>query len=203
MEPILTGLKAILPENADVTLLSLSKEQTEGKEDVIIRRTKFIEQAMNLVRKAYTSMEEKVGDTVVLAEVEKAVMLRTIDDLWIDHLEAMTHLRQGIGLQGYGQRDPLVEYKREAYRMFNQMLAAVHQRVARMIFRIQIAKQTAEQELAQMAGQSRPIHLLGAQKEMGEAGNRKLEAGSFAAKVGRNDACPCGSGKKYKKCHGA
>ncbi len=206
------GLRALLP--ASVSLdgrIPLTKEALKGRQDEAGRRSLIIEAVMEACREAYTKIEEAVGDGAMMAEIEKALMLRTIDDLWIEHLEAIEHLRHGIGLQSYGQRDPLVEYKREAYRLFHEMSALVDHRVATTIFKLSIAKENAEQELRQMAPRARPIMLQGAQKEMQE-GNRMMEAGAARPeqgagvaqdKVGRNDLCPCGSGKKYKKCHGA
>ena len=146
-------------------------------------------------------MEQTVGDPAMMTEIEKVVLLRTIDDLWIDHLESMDYLRHGIGLQGYGQRDPLVEYKRESYRMFHEMTNMMNQRVARTIFKIRIAKETAEQELQRMAPLARPVQLSAPAKEMGEAAPTPVVTDT--KEVGRNEPCPCGSGKKYKKCHGS
>jgi preprotein translocase subunit SecA len=204
-DAIREAVKAILPPDADVTRVSLESEKSASREDVIEWRTKTVESLMALVREAYHALEERVGDAVMLAEVEKAVMLRTIDDLWIEHLEAMDHLRHGIGLQGYGQRDPLVVYKQEAYRMFNDLVAAINQRVARMIFKIQIATETAEQELHRLAPMARPVQLSAPAKEAGDEHASRIGSrapGQKMEKVGRNDPCPCGSGKKYKKCHG-
>ncbi len=195
------AVKAILPEHTDVSgLITVSPEEFEGKEDVATRRTKILESIMGAVRQAYVRVEETVGDQGILAELEKMVMLRSIDDLWIEHLESIDHLRRGIGLQSYGQRDPLVEYKREAYRLFNELLFAINHRISHTIFKIQIARETAERELHQMQAQAKPVQFSAPAKEMGSApaifdqGEKK--------EVGRNDLCPCGSGKKYKKCHG-
>jgi preprotein translocase subunit SecA len=125
--------------------------------------------------------------------------------LWISHLEAIDYLRHGVGLQGYGQRDPLVEYKREAYRLFQQLLTTLNQRVSHMIFKVQISKQEAEKELRRMQPLAQPVQLSGPEKEAGESqiANRKSQVDPMYKDVGRNDLCPCGSGKKYKKCHGA
>lgn len=142
-------LKTILPASTDFTgVLDVLKTQLEGKDDHAARRTHLIESIMKLLKKAYESIESTLGDFVMMEEVEKAVMLRTMDDLWVEHLQTMDYLRHSIGLQSYGQRDPLVEYKKEAFRLFNEMMSTVNSRVARTIFKIQLAKQEAEKELA-------------------------------------------------------
>jgi preprotein translocase subunit SecA len=128
--------------------------------------------------------------------------VRALDDLWIGHLENMDYLRHGVGLQGYGQRDPLVEYKREAYRMFHGLLGTLNQRVASTIFKVQIARETAEEEMRRLQSQAKPIELSGPQKEAENGSAPSSEEKKAMGDVGRNDPCPCGSGKKYKKCHG-
>jgi len=210
-------LKAILPQGVDVTpvVKAIEGDETAGKIGHATRRTHVIEKAMELVRAGYAKLENAVGDQAILEEVEKVVLLRSLDDLWIGHLEAMDYLRHSIGLQSYGQRDPLVEYKREGYRMFNELLAMLQQRVARTIFKIQITREAAERELGQMSPMAKPVQFSAPSKEGGNGGfmgadmspQRSVTSSSAAdarfKDVGRNDPCPCGSGKKYKKCHGA
>ncbi|MDH7497985.1 MAG: SEC-C metal-binding domain-containing protein, partial [Syntrophomonadaceae bacterium] len=114
----------------------------------------------------------------------RALMLRIIDAKWMDHIDAMDQLRQGISLRAYGQRDPLVEYKFEAYNAFQDMIAAIKEDLVRHIFRVKVIVQPQERAVV----------------ENREPAERKpVKAGK---RVGRNDACPCGSGKKYKKCCG-
>ncbi len=181
--------------------LILDQRDLEGKEDLAERRTKLIEAVMQIVEVAYRRTEEMIGDPVNMADLEKAILLRTIDDLWIGHLESMDYLRQGIGLQGYGQRDPLVEYKRESYRLFHEMTNMINQRVARTIFRIQVTKHVLPEQLREESPMARGVQLSAPAKEMGERSS--VPGGQGKTKeVGRNDLCPCGSGKKYKKCHG-
>lgn len=212
-----TALKAIYPESLVVgDRLNVTLASIQGKEDAVAARTQLVQRLVDMAKEAYALVEESVGDSTIMADIEKVIMLRSVDDLWIEHLETMDHLRKGVGLQGYGQRDPLVEYKKEAYRLFHAFLARVNERVVRTIFKVQIARETAEQELQQVSGISRALELSGPVKE-GEGDASTLErvssseeaqgtssvSSSVFKDVGRNDLCPCGSGKKYKKCHGA
>jgi preprotein translocase subunit SecA len=210
MEEIENGIKALLPANADVSgKLSAVKTEHEGKADVAARRTALIEGIMQVAHNAYASIEQTVGDSVRMGEVEKSILLRATDTLWVEHLEAIDHLRR-IGLQGYGQRDPLVEYKREAFRLFNEMQALIDKQVANAIFRIQVAFDVAAQEMQkqfQNTFQTSAVTFTGPAKE-GESttasvSNPPSQQDERFKDVGRNDPCPCGSGKKFKKCHGA
>ena len=126
-----------------------------------------------------------------MRQLEKVVMLRTIDTLWIDHLTAIDDLREGIGLRAYGQKDPLVEFKAEAHSFFMELEAAIQHDIVNTIYKVAFVK---EPEPAPMAA-AMPM---GAGVKGGAAG-QPLRSNK---KVGRNDPCPCGSGKKYKKCHG-
>ncbi|MBM3205185.1 preprotein translocase subunit SecA, partial [Candidatus Uhrbacteria bacterium] len=204
LDEVEKAVSAFLPERVSVKeRLTLVQNELQGKEDLAARRTQLIVGIMALVDEAYRVVEEHVGDEALMAEIEKAVLVRAMDDLWIEHLESIDHLRHSIGLQGYGQRDPLVEYKKEAYRLFNELVAMINQRVAHTIFRVQIAKQTAEQDLQKASAFNRPMQFSGAAKEMDNGASLKAQRSQLKAepKVGRNDVCPCGSGKKYKKCH--
>ena len=141
--------------------------------------------------------------------------LSTIDRLWKDHLLAMDHLRQGIGLRGYGQRDPKQEYKKEGYAGFLQMLSAINFQFVSQLSRVipKSAAEEAERLRREMAQKQRQMQVTESHAELTEAGQPAVPARAAAApqqpihregpRVGRNDPCPCGSGKKYKKCHGA
>ncbi len=163
-------------------------------------RTRIIEQLTKLSRVAYDDLEKRLNNPELLRLVERSILLRAIDSLWIEHLDAMERLRTGIGLRGYGQRDPLVEYKREAYRMYHELLALIGKQVVYTIYHVGPAAPAAEKR--------RDLELSAPAKE-GDAGPA-LEAapGEAREKVGRNDPCPCGAAHpdgrlvKYKHCHG-
>jgi preprotein translocase subunit SecA len=169
------------------------------------QRTRIIETSMNVARKIYGEIVEKMGNRARLKDLERNVILRAMDRLWIDHLAAMTQLRTGIGLRGYGQLDPLVEYKKEAFGMFNRLLAAINEEIANNFFKVATHAAQAQQaitlgkSLLERAG----VVLTGAVKTAGSTPVPSTPKIGGDEKVGRNDDCPCGSGKKYKKCHGA
>lgn len=184
------------------------------REEIVDRRTRLIDGLTSQARTSYRELEIAVGDSVKMADIEKALLLHAIDMLWVDHLDAIEHLRRGIGLQGYGQRDPLVEYKKEAYRLFNEFIAAIDRQVANAIFKIRVVEEEMHRALRQGTFDNAQIQLSGPSKE----GNRTMLANEETKdtsvteergeKVGRNDPCPCGATKsdgsrvKYKKCHG-
>jgi preprotein translocase subunit SecA len=156
----------------------------------------LIEIARERVRKLYEEREEAFTQPV-MRQIEKIVMLQTLDSLWKDHLLAMDHLKEGIGLRGYGQLNPLVEYQKEGFSMFELMMGVMQQDVAEKIFSVQVTRQQEVQQIEQ----PRPQQMVmshGAEREAVGSTPVKREGD----KVGRNDPCPCGSGKKYKRCHG-
>jgi preprotein translocase subunit SecA len=147
-------------------------------------------------------LKEKTITPELMRNLEGMVFLQIIDSKWKDHLYAMDSLREGIGLRAYGQRDPLIEYKREAFEMFAQMIGAIEEEAVEVIFKLQPAKPDRFQGVFS----SLP-------KELSHPESDKFQATSdikrpsavkpvqsHQPKVGRNDPCPCGSGKKYKKC---
>jgi len=171
-------------------------------------RTKIIDYLMVLANKAYDRLEQRINSPEMMKMIEKSVLLHALDYFWIFHLEAINHLRTGIGLRGYAQLDPLVEYKREAYRLFNELLNNIQKQIVYSIFKVGMVQDIAPGLIEQAKEFS------GAAKEMdkgsvyGEEGKRTQQVvkkrGEFQGQqVGRNDPCPCGSGKKYKKCCGA
>ena len=199
-----------------------------------LKRPELRERLVGLIRQAYEAREQALGPEV-LRQLERFVLLRVIDAKWTDHLRAMDELREGIGLRAYGQRDPLVEYKVEAFNMFSAMVASVQEDALRYLFRVQLVNPeqqeaqararlrhlvTNRSEDGQPAGRAarrarsrEPVYAAvgGGSPGAAQAGVRGEPAGEaegpvaprrVAAKVGRNDPCPCGSGKKYKKCCG-
>jgi preprotein translocase subunit SecA len=152
-----------------------------------------------LVHQRYEEREQVWGAERMRTH-ERMIMLQVVDALWKDHLLAMDHLKEGIGLRGYGQRDPLVEYKRESFDMFEQMMDRTEDETLRYLFLMK----TPEEELAMIEEYKRRKRR--EQKEMQMIGAGAMEKPQQVIrreKIGRNDPCPCGSGKKYKKCHGA
>jgi len=172
-------------------------EHGEQKIESVIERTHIIEYLTDLSKDKYQKLlVEAIGNLQMQVEVEKEILLRSIDMLWIDHLVAVDYLRTGIGLRGYGQRDPLVEYKKETFHMFNELLAAMQHEVVYSIFKV-----SAGMQMAPNIMQKNNLKYSGPDGEVADIDTKiKNEQGD---KVGRNDPCPCGSGKKYKKCHGA
>ncbi len=157
----------------------------------------FTELALERVRKLYDDREVEFTPPV-MRQIEKLVSLQTLDSLWKDHLLAMDHLKEGIGLRGYAQVNPLTEYQKEGFTMFGALMATMQQDVVEKVFAVQVTRQ---QDVQQMEAQQHraPVTMShGGQTEAAAAAPVKREG----EKVGRNDPCPCGSGKKYKRCHG-
>jgi preprotein translocase subunit SecA len=168
------------------------KLETRDNDEVVDNspRVKLILYLYSLAEKQYELLEDKINSDENLKKqfngvepmsvIEKSILLRAIDTLWVEHIDQMDHMRHGIGLVGYGQKDPLVEYKREAYRMFNELLTNIRKQVVYSIFKISITNNQQQINNNHFA----PVK------------------NSSNDKVGRNDDCPCGSGKKFKKCCG-
>jgi preprotein translocase subunit SecA len=134
----------------------------------------------------------------VMRQIEKIVMLQTLDSLWKDHLLAMDHLKEGIGLRGYAQQNPLVEYQKEGFTMFEALMTVMQEDVVQKVFSVQVQRQQDVEEIQQQQKPQRVVMQHGDQTETPAAEPAKRDGD----KVGRNDPCPCGSGKKYKRCHG-
>ncbi len=211
VEDVAKALNGLLPAGFEVTeKLAGIESDYEGKADLAHKRTAIIEECVKKAHEAYTKIENDLGDSALMGEIEKGVLLRSMDDLWIEHLDAVDHLRRGIGLQGYAQHDPLVEYKREAYRLYNELVSLINKRVAHAVFKIQIARSAAPR-FFQTTNANQPLVFQGAAKTAEDVAASQAASSQEAEKkedirfkdVGRNDPCPCGSGKKFKKCHGA
>jgi preprotein translocase subunit SecA len=164
---------------------SVSTRDLEGKHRDEIRE--WLEQK---VRMLYAQREAAIG-AETMRELERVVVLRTVDSKWMDQLDAMDDLRQGIGLRAFGQKDPLTEYKFEAYDMFNNMTDSIQEEVARLILRVQLVSKPERRSVA-VANPTPPSDGTAVHGPRGPA----------KVKIGRNDPCPCGSGKKYKRCCG-
>ncbi len=196
-------------------LSALAGTPSSGKMHAAEDRTRLIETIMGFVRDGYDRIQAQFEDPAQLRNLERAVIIRASDTLWIEHLSAMTGLRHSIGLQGYAQKDPLVEYKKEAFGMFQRLLSYINQEIAYSFFKH--AKHISDAKAAQILAQSllsrAGMQTQGPVKEMGKPAEPVAVATGVVVgqglspivntdEVGRNEMCPCGSGKKYKKCHG-
>jgi preprotein translocase subunit SecA len=162
--------------------------------------SKEIEDA--LIAKAHEKYDQKEAliGAPQMRYHERMLMLQIVDSHWKDHLLAMDHLKEGIGLRGYGQRDPLVEYKKESFELFEGLMGRIEEDTLRFLFLLQPVEEKKQAE--QIERKRRRAEFIMSQQENngGDGGSRQAKRDS--AKVGRNDPCPCGSGKKFKKCHG-
>jgi preprotein translocase subunit SecA len=205
------GLKAELTRvlGLDLPVDEWAKEEGIADEEILSR----------IERRADEFMAGKVAQwgPDVIRYVEKSILLQTLDHLWREHLLMLEHLRQVIGLRGYGQRDPLNEYKAEAFNLFEAMIAHLREAVTAQLMRVEIVAPPAEEESKLPYMEAHKIDPQTGEDEMGFAEARLAPAlagnGAPSAprdpnnpsswgKVGRNENCPCGSGKKYKHCHG-
>jgi len=198
----------------------------------------LVEDAVGAVTKRYEEKEKQFG-AELMRWLERRIILDVVDSQWKDHLLSLDHLKEGIGLRGYGQKDPLVEFKKEAFVLFEDMMARIDNETIRYLYHIQLQQGEAPQareprpepprqpptaaaaaaaSAAARASEEPPANLPGFAREMERRQQRQQQNLQYqtgpaqaeapkpvraGAKVGRNDPCPCGSGKKYKKCHGA
>ncbi|HLG21416.1 MAG TPA: SEC-C metal-binding domain-containing protein, partial [Candidatus Manganitrophaceae bacterium] len=178
--------------------VSLSKEALGFPN---VGREALKEEVIRRVQEAYRKKESEF-DPTMMRRLETMVFLRMIDSHWKDHLLGMDYLKEGIGLRGYGQKDPLSEYKREGFEMFSAMIDRIKRDAVSHLFRVQVMKQGGgrqAEESAPIAGlfpKAQQMQLNRGESEPVRTVHRE------GKKIGRNDLCPCGSGKKYKKCHG-
>ena len=168
----------------------LKKEELEA-----MSRDELEETLKTTARDAYAAREQLFGEEN-MRELEKVVMLRVVDNHWMEHLDRMDMLREGINLRAYGQRNPLVEYKIEALDMFEAMEAAIQTDIAKLMYRVSIVTQE-QQQLQDRLQTAHASH--GDESDAAEA---KKKPARNKNDIGRNEPCPCGSGKKYKNCCG-
>ncbi len=180
MNGLISDSATIFPLPPALNASALSQMGRKEVEQTLIEQAEVV----------YEEREKELGSENMRI-LERLIMLRTIDNLWIEHLTAMEHMRQGIGLQAVGQRDPLVAYKREGHNLFQNLLSTIQYDVVHTIYHVGIARQEAPRRAPVAAGVA-----------SGGASGSRQPAKVASQKVGRNDPCPCGSGKKYKKCCG-
>jgi len=210
-EEIVSEFSTILPVD-DKSGQRLA-EDIKGLSDQDIAKT-----LLSQVDRVYKERKERMGEEV-MKEVEQWVTLSVIDSLWMSHIDALTDLREGIGLRGYAQKDPLVEYKNEAFSMFEQLLASIDFDIARRILRVDVKVQpTIDTAITKAAANANYKHEQLGQFAQSPTGTQELQESQPPQQSrptqkpksepivkqkapGRNDPCPCGSGKKYKKCH--
>ena len=155
-----------------------------------MNKDEFKHMLKELATKFYESKEAEFPDAEQVREIERVVLLKVIDNKWMSHIDDMDQLREGIGLQAYGNRDPLVEYKMNAYEMFDDMTAAIREDTLRILCHIRVEEKVEREPAAKVTGTNRD-------DSAAKAPQRRQ-----TQKIYPNDPCPCGSGKKYKQCHG-
>ncbi len=180
----LKGLNALLLPIIPMEPITLEKYPVKKKDEL---KQALKETAIRL----YEAKEAEFPEAEQIREIERVVLLKVIDNKWMNHIDDMDQLRQGIGLQAYGQRDPVVEYKMSAFDMFEAMTAAITEDTVRILFHIRVEQKVEREPAAKVTGTNRDDTSL-------KAAPKRREV----RKIYPNDPCPCGSGKKYKQCHG-
>ncbi|HNV97533.1 MAG TPA: SEC-C metal-binding domain-containing protein, partial [bacterium] len=201
----------------------MEKDEKDEKLAEAQKRTNIIEYFSNLAKIKYEELKTRISKIEgieniknPIGEIEKGILLRSIDSLWIEHLDNIDHLRAGIGLRGYAQTDPLVEYKRETYQLFVELLNNIEKQVVYSIYKVMpainlvaptknnVSVVTNDPTESKQFGLVQSITQEGvANQESHNVSTLKNdEVKKYGTKIGRNDTCPCGSGKKYKKCCG-
>ncbi len=193
--------------NQDLRRIMLTTVSREEFDSDRISREELIDKFRSKALALYEAREKALGGAL-MRQLERFAILRAIDEQWRDHLYSMDVMREGIGLRAYGQKDPLIEYKTEAFKMFSEMLARTNEAVLEMVFKAQL-------QVAPLVMRRMPMQVSASHASTTGMGLRRAVQGEGApepgkrqpirvgVKVGRNDPCPCGSGKKYKKCCGA
>jgi len=180
---LLAEINAIMPVPPHITEESLAA----------MGRSEVEEALLDLAHELYEQKEQELG-AENMRILERLVMLNIIDRQWVEHLTAMENMREGIGLRAYGQIDPLVAYKREGHSMYQELQSTIQRTIGRTIFHVNLVREAMPR---------RPQPTATNRGDGSGPAGRPLDPVRVGKKVGRNDPCPCGSGKKYKKCHGA
>ena len=171
----------------------IGPEDTQFGSEVLVKaKPETVCEALKERAMAIYDNKEKTYGFDMMREIERVVLLRNVDRLWIDHIDAMEDLKQGIYLRSYSQKDPVMEYRTEGSDMFDEMIGLIRERTAKDIMTVHLARTNAEPEREQVAK--------GTATNAGGDGSAKKEPVRKSAKIGRNDPCPCGSGLKWKKC---
>lgn len=206
----------VYPEKWDMSALNawLKRNfncQVEFSKDELVRinRERLSEIITGLIQQAYKQREEELG-AETLRYLERMVLLQMIDSCWKDHLYDLDQLKKGVGWRAYGQKDPVIEFKKESFKFFEQMMARIREQTIEYVFRVRIAPQVVRRipivNEAAHPEPSRPLAPVGhsstSQKHSGKGVPPSPTRATVPKKIGRNDPCPCGSGKKYKKCCG-
>ena len=181
LEALNTALVPVIP----LTPVSLTTDQYASMNKNQLKHM-LKEEAVKL----YEEKEAQFPEAEHMRELERVILLRVIDSKWMSHIDDMDQLRQGIGLQAYGQRDPLVEYKMAGYDMFDAMTASIQEDTVRMLYHVKVEQKVEREQVAKVTGTNRDDSLA------------KAPVRRENKKIYPNDPCPCGSGKKYKQCHG-
>ena len=208
MEGLVDALHAIIPlqEEEKQNIKSIVEEEKKGKLQEVQAREHIISLMIAKTNEQYERIKQALQQTAgaggmqLQKEVEKGLLLRAIDTLWVEYLVEIQQLRRAIGLRGYAQREPLIEYKKESYSMFQSLLANIQKEVVYSFFKMGLGIQLAPSIMETEAKVFQGVTETG-QQEITNASETTVSDSD--QKIGRNDACHCGSGKKYKKCHGA
>jgi preprotein translocase subunit SecA len=188
LDPSEWDMKTLNQEMLD--LIPIQKIVLSDEDMKSITKKQLSERIKEAATTLYESREKEFPEPEMIREAERVILLKVIDHKWMDHIDDMDQMRQGIGLRALGQRDPLVEYKFAGFDMFNDMTASIRQDTVKMMTHIRVEQKVEREEVAKVTGTNKD------DSAMKEPVKRK------SAKIGRNDPCPCGSGLKYKQCCG-
>ncbi len=182
------------------TIVPFDPQSQEHLKAELSSRTDHAEFLTHLVEDLYNQREQKVGEDI-MRQIERWITLSAIDTFWMEHLEAIDDLREGIGLRGYGQREPLVEYKNEAYGLFERLISNIDSEIIHRIFKVQVQMGQSVSMNNSSADTAITKQAKRAKKNVSSVSISSETSNEKKTKIGRNDPCPCGSGKKWKKCH--